>query len=85
MQTDPAFCVVDRTITVLQILVCIVRQSLHADFFPKYGPHLVCIASEKSTLMNLLNTNYFSFQIRTNVADIGVFLFNGDKTSLTDQ
>ena len=70
----------------LQILVCIVWQILHADFFPKYGPHLVCIASEKSILMNLLNTNIL-FHIATNLADIHVILFgsfvypNGDKTS----
>ena len=35
--------------SVLQILVRIMRQSPHADFFPKSGPHLVRIGSEKST------------------------------------
>ena len=50
------------------------------------GLHMVYIASEKSTLMNLLNTNIL-FHIATNLADIHVILFgsfvypNGDKTS----
>ena len=43
----------------LQILVRIVRQSPHADFFPKSGPHLVPIGSEKSTLMNQLNSGLY--------------------------